>query len=169
MYFPGLPAPTPPQFGPAPLAALHRQCVPEAPACGTTNNLQSSSHRQHRRLGSGQWSPCRDIPGIFDLRSPAKRPKLIKKSSASCFSNVIFRSLSIALLFFSQDVHQMVQNKPLCVCPVVHRLKRPGLPCISRTDRPSCSPAAVGSRFLAGSLYHFQFCHNSPLLVMFLA
>lgn len=22
----------------------------------------------------------------------------------------------------------MVQNKPLCVCPVVHRLKRPGLP-----------------------------------------
>lgn len=58
---------------------LARQCIPEAPACGTTNNLQSSSLQQHRRLGSGQWFPCRDISGIFDLRSPAKGTKAHKK------------------------------------------------------------------------------------------
>ena len=40
---------------------------------------------------------------------------------------------------------------------------------LALTSCRAAGSAAVGSRFLAGSLYPFQFCHNSPLLVMFLA
>ena len=91
---------------------LARQCISEAPARGTTNNLQSSSLQQHRRLGSSQSSPCRDIPDIFDSQSPAKGTKAHKSSLRSMQNYGIWRH-GMPKYYELRDFSASVQTKCL--------------------------------------------------------